>query len=277
MPFLTSLTPAEVAHTSRSLLTVPLADSARMYCARIAQPARFVGAFDRVPASAGVPSYFRGTGGVTFEVDTGALYMGIALSHPGCLLAGSANQVLNRVVRPLLKALTKVTGKRTAYFGRDHVSAEQANVGWVAMAHSVDTNRASFEAYLPPMDADLAAGIVDAYTRAYPELRISDMSIAGEAQLLVNEDPPWSNTEDEAMGPLGILRERGGRLRFGGSLMASADRMHALNEAIQSPMGLQECGEFLDALFAAPAMLFGVRSLESFRRLICDELRGAKP
>jgi hypothetical protein len=269
MPFLSSLTPAEVATTSQGLLTVPLFAAAHMYCARITQPARFVGQFDRVPAPSTVPSYARGTGGVTLEVPPGALYVGIALAHPGCLVAANANQVINRMVRPLLKALTKVTGKRTAYFGRDHVSAEQTNVGWVGMAHTVDTNRASFEAFLRPSEqADaLAEEVMNAYALTYPAL-VSYRIDAGEAQALTREDPPWLRTEHEAIGALGVVRDHEGRLRIGGTLMASQDRMHALNEAIQSPMGMQECGEFLDALFAAPAMLFGVRSLESLRNLV---------
>jgi hypothetical protein len=270
MPFPLCVTPAEVAAASQALVALPLSGVAQMHSALISKRATFVGQFDRVPESE-FPRYRRGTGGVSFETEEGAFYIGIALAHPGSLLAGSANQVLNRMVRPLLKALTKVHGKRVAYFGRDHIRAEQKNVGWVAMAHRVDTDRAAFEAFLPPTERthDLAEEIASAYTLAHPALVLAPFERAnGGAQALAHGDPPWLRTESEAIGSLGLMREHDGRRRIGGTLMASADRMHALNQAIQSPMGVSECGEFLDLLFAAPAMLFGVRSLESICNLV---------
>jgi hypothetical protein len=273
MPFSTSVSPAEVAAASLALLHEPLVGAAHMQIARIDRGACFFGQFDRAPTPAALPTYRRGTGGVTFVTEEDALYIGIALEHPAALVAASANQVLNRMVRPLLKALTRCTGKRTAYFGRDHVSAERANVGWVAMGHVVATGRATFEGFLPPIAnvsaSELAAEVARAYAAAHPALAIAAMTPGGTAAApMTVDEPTWSATEDEAIGTIGILRDHHGRRRLGGTLMASEDRMHALNEAIQAPMQAQECAEFLDSLFAPPAMLFGVRSLESILRLV---------
>lgn len=262
MPPSTLRTPGAVAFTSARLLELPLHGLANMYCARIECEAHFVGAFDR-QGQTGASVFRRGTGGVSFSVPARSMYLGLALSRPDALTPCTANQGINRMVRPLLKALTKARGKRAAYFGRDHVSIEKHNAAWVSMGHHVASGRMSFEAFVPDADEALVAQVVTAYQDAHPQIIRVDME-SHEAEAIHTVDPPWKVTVDEAIGTLGVLQTAAG-LRIGGELMVSTDRLEALNAA--APSMTHEDAAYLDALFAPPAMLFGIRNIASFLEL----------
>ena len=61
------------------------------------------------------------------------------------LVACDESRLVNRYVRPLLRALTKV-GATAHFFGRDWVSVAGRPVAWVGFAHDAGTRRTVFEA-----------------------------------------------------------------------------------------------------------------------------------
>jgi hypothetical protein len=239
------------------------------------EPAVVLGAFQR---SADDPSATlrRPSGGGVVRVGPGTLWMQLTLT----LEDVPADKLVNRHVRPLLKALTKVASKPASYFGRDWISMAHHPIGFVGFAHEASSGtglleaviavdepfvprpRASFMGKEPTMlgvDREkLRAEVIAAY--ALP-------SSGAPAAKVVIEEPPWDATIEEAIGVVAAGRDAYGRLRVGGELMASSDAVAKLEAAIALPS--TDVGGAVDEAFTTGgATLFGVRTLASIRDVI---------
>ena len=135
----------------------------------------------------------------------------------------------------------------------------------------------------------VADAVIDAYTAAYGigELSLdtaSEMTLdlsqdyAGGAADAPRNDPPWSATRHEAIGLVAAGRDREGRLRVGGELMASRDVMARLeSEIAAAAVGGQIDGARIDRAvdtLAAPGVaMLGVRTLQTIRDAIQEALQ----
>ncbi len=273
-----------------------------------------VGAFQR-PCVAGrswplppsVPLFRRGSGGPEVLVGEGTIHVVLALAHPGALVACDEKHIVNRLVRPLLRALTK-TGSQAYFFGRDSVSVTKGQTrtpaAWVGFAHDATTKRTAFEAFIAvrtPYALNLsgssggnAQGTLESIAgRALDAMRIAEaIAVAYEGSASVAEpapvtsddpptplnpdaDPPWSATCEEAIGPLGAGTDTEGVFRVGGDLLVSRDALARL-EARVAGASDDEVGGVVDATLGAPGVaLEGVRSLQSVRDLIVNARRAS--
>jgi hypothetical protein len=253
-----------------------------------------LGAFQRSSeVAAGVPLVLRGSGGAAARVGPGTVWVQLALARPDALVACDAARLLNRHVRPLLAALTKV-GALAHYFGRDWVSVARRPAALVGFAHDARTGRALVEAFVavttPVSLGDRASfmgkapvTVAEVAPAATPE-RVADAIVAAhlaayglEAAALspdaepgaleeepgaLEEEPPWAATRAEALGTIAAGVDRRGRMRLGGELMASRDAVLALEAAIARG---DDPAAASDALAAPGAVAFGVRDLASVR------------
>jgi hypothetical protein len=141
-----TLEAAVVAALSQSALDRRLSHEAELTIAPISGDAVLVGAFDRAPSSPS-PVFRRGSGGPPIYAGTGLVYVGVALAHPSALVPCTPDKLLNRYVRPVLRALTKVAAP-AHYFGRDWVSVAKRPAAWIGFAHDSSTRRALVEAFI---------------------------------------------------------------------------------------------------------------------------------
>jgi len=254
-----------------------------------------LGAFQRacdVPDADRARAIVRGTPGAAVRVGRGTLVVLVSLARIDC----DESQILNRHVRPILRALRRV-GCAANYFGRDWIAVGGRPVGHVGFAHERAPRdgrvRAVVEAFVAvrgapfavttrashrgktiatleelrgkPVDDDaLVARVVD-------ELgAIEDGAIAREPneEERTNADPPWSARVEEAIGPVCAGRDARGVMRVGGEFMASFDAVRDLEDRVESG---QEIRSAVNDAFGAPhTALFGVRSLESIARALED-------
>src|SRR5580658_1117618 len=138
----------EIAAHSRAALDRPLAHMAELWVAVARDEALLVGAFQRgrgMPAT--WPLVRRGAGGPEVRVGPGTVHVALALTHPGVLVPCDETRIVNRSVRPLLRALTK-TARLAHFFGRDWVSVAHRPAAWVGFAHDAGTRRTLFEAFV---------------------------------------------------------------------------------------------------------------------------------
>src|SRR5262249_42033543 len=90
----------------------------------------------------------RGSGGAAANVGEGTLWVSLALARPSALVACEHTKIVNRYVRPLLRAITKL-GAPARYFGRDWISVASRPTALVGFAHEAKSERAVFEAFVP--------------------------------------------------------------------------------------------------------------------------------
>lgn len=299
---------AEAAALSRTSLTRSLGASAELGVFSLREPACVLGAFQRaceLDASAleGRPVFRRASGGPATIASDGVVWVQLALSRPDALVACEPAQIVNRHVRPLLRALTKL-GALSQFFGREWVSSRHRPTAFVGFAHDTQTRRSLFEAFVPVrrscwlgprasfdgkepwtleevvgksmQNADVCAAIVAAYRDAYDpaasEVRAEDVPRALVISPEIPVDPPWQARADEAIGPIFAGRDAEGRMRLGGEFMIACN-VHASFEHALNASGKTPSQEALDALvdehFAPPeAALFGVRDLVSIRTAV---------
>jgi hypothetical protein len=157
---LPALPAAELAAISGSALDRPLVHAAELVVGVPCDEAVVLGSMQRLGELAGADVHAsmqvvrRGSCGAEAAVGPGTVWVQLALSHPGALVACEPGRLLNRHVRPLLRALTRV-GALAHYFDRDWVSASRpsanpcrAPVAQVAFAHDATTGRALVEAVI---------------------------------------------------------------------------------------------------------------------------------
>ena len=296
---------SELASRSRGLLDGPLRGVAELHVSEIGEDALVLGAFERKLAAASPRVVVRrASGGPSVTVGEGTLYVALALAYPAALVPCEPARIVNRYVRPLLRALTKV-GCAAHYFERDWISVAHRPAAWVGFAHDAGSGRAIMEAFVAvrtPFTEDdarasflgkapgtlesiagktfdlarVADAVVSSYAAAYardvaaleplsPRDRSGNLDVAAS-------DPPWRATCEEAIGTLGAGPDARGVFRVGGELMASRDAIARLEErvgALPSDATEHDVGAVVDATLAAPGVaLFGIKTLRSVVELI---------
>lgn len=273
-----------------------------------ATPSVIAGAFDHAHVLR------RGSGGYPCEVQRGVVWLQLVLRTTYTLVPdASIDKLLNRYVRPLSKALTSFAKTPVSYFGRDWISARKQPLGFVGFAHDARTNQAMFEAIVgvtapiaqgegddttsfagkahttlhalasseakPPDPDEVAKRIAFEYaalaTSAGGRLIVLDGELLAPSPASEEAGAfAWSATRPEAIGFVGAGASPGGRLRVGGTLMASADAMERLEDAV-SALGpganALAIGEVVDRMLGRDgAHVFGVRKLTSIRDVILE-------
>jgi hypothetical protein len=290
----------EMAAFSRAALDRPLACAAELFVSIATDDALLVGAYQR-PAGWGRDLLLlrRGSGGPEVRVGPGTVHVALCLEHPAALMTCDEKRVVNRHVRPLLRALSS-TGSLAHFFGRDWVSVAHTPVAWVGFAHDSASRRTLFEAFVavrapfavrertslrgkPPGTLEATRGsaidvvrltdaIVEAYGRERAVARLDDPASPGaagpqgpgyEADLVDAAEPPWAATVEEAIGTLGAGPDARGVFRVGGDLLVSRDALALLEERVARASD-EDLPAVIDATLAAPGVaLDGVRSLAS--------------
>ena len=287
----------EMAAYSRAALDRPLPTAAELWVAVARDEARVLGAFERDAAPrSDSPVTRRGSGGPTVMVGLDTIHVVLSLVHPGALALCDHARIVNRYVRPLLRALTR-NAMLAHFFGRDWVSVAKKPVAWVGFGHDATTRRTVFEAFVgvhspiataarisflgkQPGTLDAIAGgtldatrianaIIDAYLEAYDASAV-DVQAAAEppSEPDWNLDPPWAATSEEVIGLIGAGQDRFGVLRVGGDLLVSRDALARLEARIVDTPD-EELDRIVDETLAAPGVaLDGIRSLKSIRDVI---------
>ena len=296
------LSTLELSALSRRALDRPLRHPAELLVAVPRDQALALGAHQRAcEAPSELALVRRGSGGAEARVGPGSVWLQLALAAPGVLVPCPPERLVNRYVRPLLRAITKV-GVLAHYFDRDWVSGQKRPVAAVAFAHDATSGRAFVEAIVavstpfavrprastmgkePATLAELGAkveprvlaqAIMASYEEAYGASP-GELSTAPVVAAPVVDEPPWTATSNEAIGLVGAGRDAQGRLRLGGELMVSRDALARLETALETPP--DDLGALLDATLGAPGVaLFGVRSLTSLRDLLGRACRKHAP
>jgi hypothetical protein len=293
----------EIAAHSRAALDRPLAHAAELWVAVAREEALLVGAFQR---GRGMPVTWplarRGSGGPEVRVGPGTVHVALALAHPGVFVPCDETRIVNRSVRPLLRAMTK-TARLAHFFGRDWVSVAHRPAAWAGFAHDAGTRRTLFEAFVavrtPFAVADrpsflgkrqgaleeiagrtldpqaIADAIVDAYLAAYNAEPVE--VTAPDAASVMDDpraDPPWAATVEEAIGTIGAGPDAAGVFRIGGDLLVSRDALADLERRVAVGPDA-DVGRIVDETLRRPGVaLDGVKSLASLAEVI---ERAAKP
>ena len=296
----------QLAAMSRQALDRSLRYDAELVIAQPSDEALVLGALQRFtelgdPLEPEAVLVSRGSCGAEARVGPGTLWVQLALARPSALVACDPSRLLNRYVRPLLRALSRV-GALTHYFDRDWLSAAKRPIGMIAFAHDAKTGRALVEAiiavdtpfafrarpsYLGKEPATLAElglrveipqladAVASAYAAAYSRTAVAmeDLPAAplGSGRDL-RLDRPWTATRDEAVGIVAAGVDRHDRMRVGGELMASRDALTRLEERIAG-IEPSAIGAAVDETLGAPGVaLLGVRSLTSVRDVLVEAL-----
>jgi len=290
------LSTLELAGRSRSALDRPLSHPAELLVAVPSDEALVLGAQQRAcEAPSELQLVRRGSGGGEARVGPGSLWLQLALAESSSLVPCPPERLVNRYVRPLLRAITKA-GVLAHYFERDWVSGAKRPVAAIAFAHDAESGRAFVEAIVAvttpyavraraatmgktpatlaalgsKLDARaLALAVTASYQEAYGAAD-GDLSTGVDDPAPVLDEPPWTATTQEAIGLVGAGRDHGGRLRVGGELMVSRDALARLEVGLETPPADHAAiGELVDATLGAPGVaLFGVRSLRSIQDVI---------
>ena len=324
---LVTLRPADLSAVSWDAMDGDLDGPAELVLATFAGEAVVLGAFQRardVPSGgkgegdgdvAAAPLVRRCSGGAAACVGPGTLYVSLALQHPSALVACDPSRIVNRHVRPLLQALTKV-GAPAAYFDRDWVSVSRRPAALIGFAHDVASRRTVVEAFVCVRGAlvpasgrarasflgkapgsleeitgraidvgQLGDAVVAAYAAAYglTVARRDATAVASAGGREIADDPPWQATSAEAIGAVAAGVDHTGRLRVGGELMVSRDALARLeaevaavdDEAHESARDAA-LEDAVNALAAPGVALAGVRTLESVLDVI-RRARAARP
>lgn len=180
-----------------------------------------------------VPGHFdwgssgRGSGGPAWLASPGTLWLQLAIAKP----IVDETRIVNRYVRPLLSALTKL-GPPARYFGRDSVHIESRPTAGVAFGQS--RGRAFFEALIGcespyANDARILSAPVervhevvrDAYVKLGAVL-VDDLPGAEERESIA-----WLATKPCAIGEIKAGYDASKNLRLGGDFMASHESIAA--------------------------------------------------
>jgi hypothetical protein len=282
-----------------------LACDAELGISEIATPAWVLGALQRGHGAPMGALVRRVSGGALVHAQPGTLHVVLALRTPSALVPCDARRLVNRYVRPLLRALTK-GGATAHYFGRDWVSVGHRPVAAVGFAHDAGTGRAAFEAFVAvrgpfsvarpsflgkepgtledvaqrTFDASsLARLIADAYLALAGgearELPARDVDSPAGREDALRVEPPWTVSVEEVIGPVSAGRDTAGVLRLGGDFMASRDavaRVETQVAALGNDGSAEAMGAIVDEAFAPPAVIEGVKDLRSLRSALLGAL-----
>ena len=138
----------DVAARSRDSLDRALAHDAELTIASVADDAAILGAFQRAgEVHADCTLFRRGSGGAAVRVGPGTLWVSLALARVDALVACTPDRIMNRHVRPLLRALTK-SGALAHYFGKDWISVAHRPAASCGFSHDRGSGRCMFEAFV---------------------------------------------------------------------------------------------------------------------------------
>jgi len=273
---------------------------------------RAASALDLGEASArGLTVTRRISGGPAVLAGPGTLHLVVALPSPSALVPCDASRLVNRHVRPLLRALASV-GASAHFFGRDWISVAHRPASWVGFAHHAATGACIFEAFVavshafalpraldgyPERAADPFLGkapailstrlestreaILRAYDAAYGGGLALPSHLEGDLRPLANDvRPPWEMLVEEAIGFVGAGLSPTGTVEIGGDLMASDDLPEALGAALaslrQSPSEVRVT-QAVERVFAGgPFVMDGVGDRASLVRVALSALTGGR-
>lgn len=309
-----ALSASAIARYSAESLTSALSAPAVLLVAEGEGPAaRLLGRFERNRPVAGdpTPTFRRGSGGGALVFGSGRVYVNLRLETPSTLTPCEPAKLLNRYVRPLLRALTKIAGP-SHYFGRDWISCGGAPIASVGFAHHARTGRAMVESVIAFSESfvpffpgaatapsflgktpttvheksakyrDISSFcrlVADSYAEAYGVAWELAAPYSFTDALAAPLEEPWAATVPEAMGDLGATFAAG-HLHLGGALMASEDAVREFEgrvSALPAGSSVDDLGADADAVFAAEGVaLFGVRSLVSVRDVTFAALERAR-
>jgi hypothetical protein len=296
----------EVARRSWNVLSRPLPAGvvAELTVSTVApgQSAVLLGRFQREPDAAGLhpgaPRLRRASGGTHVHLGGGDVHVLLSLASADALVACTPASLVNRHVRPVLRALGG------AFFGRDWIAGprelSRRPVAFAGFAHHAGSGRAALEVILPGADgwcdpsrashrglapahvehpARFAEAIVSAFEAAFGSALGAGSAAPGE-DAPAADTVPWTASLDEAMGPLRAGRDIGGALRFGGEIFASADRVDALGPAVDAAMKAAPAdrsaavGALVDAAFTETGgVIVGVGDLANVRAVLLAACR----
>jgi hypothetical protein len=243
----------------------------------------------------------RASGGTEVVIGPGVVHVLLSLPAPSAFEAIRVDAILNRHVRPVLRAISR-SGPLAHYFGRDWISASHRPVALVGFAHEARTQRTLFEAFVavnrsvlprprasyrdrePATIAELAGRsiatdeIADRIERAVLDAHglTADARTLPEPSASLPWAPrprAWSRVHEEAIGPIGIGLDDGGHVRLGGELTVSFDalgRLEAALDSIDRGSAAAVARAVEEALGSTSVALFGVRSLDSLVALVLD-------
>jgi hypothetical protein len=298
-----------LAARSRAALDVALGAPGVLTVSIASDDGVLIGAFQRRAGLSGLdglgPLRRRGSGGPEVRVAAGSVHVLLALASPGAIVACDEKRIVNRHVRPLLRALAK-TGHLAHFFGRDWVSVKGQPVAWVGFGHDAGTRRTVFEAVVAigapyvvagrerqstrgkepgvvaALPERLVEAIVEAYGRDVEAVEAGEVEgavavgvAAGEEAAAPGQEPPWAATREEVIGTIGAGRDARGVLRVGGDLLVSRDALARLEIAVAGAIAqdAEGVGRAVDDALAAPGVaLDGVRSLASVRDCVVEAL-----
>ena len=290
-----------IAKHSRAALDRPLRCPAELWVAVARDERVLIGAFQR---GVEVPGPYelarRGSGGPAVRVGSGTVHVALALAHPAAFGPCDEKRIVNRLVRPLLRALNKAIAPLQAhFFGRDWVSIAHRPSAWVGFAHDATTHRTLFEAFVAVrtpfalserssflnrphgtletiggrrLDPEhIAAGIVEAYSTGVEtessQSTQDPATLESEPEDDLRNDPPWAAVASEAIGTIGAGPDAAGVFRVGGELLASRDALARLESAASDPE--TDLSALVDRTLTAPGVaLEGIRSLATIRDVI---------
>jgi hypothetical protein len=291
---------ASLAAHSLNALDRPLRVGAELWVAVAKDDATLLGAFGR---GVGTPLAWRlerrGSGGPIVHVGPETIHVALSMAHPGVLFDADHRRIVNRSVRPLLRALTLFT-PGAYYFGRDWVAVAHRPAAWVGFGHDTATGRTLFEAFVAvsvpfatgAMTSSLgkapttltaivghaldptaiAHAIVESYARGTDPVVVDALPEAcpvAQPRPNPSDDPPWAATRIEAIGVVGAGPDATGTFRVGGDLLVSRDALRRLEARVVSAGDEAAIVRAVnEELGAGRAALDGVRTLESVADVI---------
>lgn len=292
----TSVSPGRVAALSQYLVSAegpPIA----VVTATIEGDGILRGAFESNTRSELGPIYRRASGGRSVKLGDGCVYFALSLPRPSEVGADvNGSNLLNRLLRPLLRALT-AEGALAHYFGRDWIAVAKRPAATVAFAHERSTGRTLVEAFLgisqsvalapahpsylgkvpdcierlagrPLLDERVAERIAHAYAVAYG-FEWSPHEWPGVEAARLGAEPPWQASVEEPIGLVGARRDASGALRLGGELMISHDVLAGLTTWLDSATSEDDIDDALaTCLSGSEVALFGLRDLSAIKRLV---------
>jgi hypothetical protein len=259
----------QISALSHAAMDAGLAGRAALSVVTSSETGVVIGAFQRFGDAAGA-RVRRVSGGPALRVAPGTVHVVLALRSCDALTPCEPAQLLNRYVRPLLRALTRHAAL-AHYFGREWISVLRRPAAFVGFAHDAESGRAAFEAFVAvheplwesarasfagkepaslgalagrQLDAEaLCVAIRAAYAGAYGEL--DGLAAAAPAPPAAIE-PAWTARVPEAIGDVCAGPDATGMLRVGGEFMASRNAIKAL-EARLAQLGVLRTHDAHDA------------------------------
>lgn len=297
---------AELSGLSTSGLDRASAHAAELTVAAVAGDGWVLGAMSREsdapPGAAHV--VVRASGGPPVRAGEGSVYVALSLPRADALTTCGDAQVINRYVRPMLRALGRV-GAPAHYFGRDWIAVAHRPAGWIGFAHDAGTGRVLVEALVgvglafddeasarpsyggkAPASLgeltgkslrvdDVRAAIVEAFAAAYGHALVP-VEIEPGAPRGAAPGPAWAARVAEVMGHVAAGRDDQGRMRVGGDWMVSRDALASLEGALASLADPDDAAiaSAVDGAFGGPRVVtFGVRSLASVAAAVAAAYR----